>query len=66
MRVTAHWSASYCTLECELLHTGVLVTVPELLPEEMETFLRKNIANAFSGDTNLLSQYLLLNTDNSL
>ena len=32
-------------MECELLQAGVLVSVQELLPEEMETFFRENIAN---------------------
>ena len=44
---SAHRSVSYYTMECELLHTGVSVNFPEVLPEEMETFQTKNIANGY-------------------
>ena len=32
-------------MDCDLLHNGVLAIMPELLQEEEETFLRKNVAN---------------------
>ena len=41
VKTTAPWIQNYCPLESKLLTPGVIFWGPEMLPEDVQTFLKK-------------------------